>query len=80
MVGPLRGGGGWVKPPEPLRQKNVFFYDFKKCPEPFETQLTTKNVPFIFSAGQNRSTEKCYDHFFANYLEISIHKFKFNKK
>ena len=39
-----------------------------------------KNLLVMFCAGQNRSTEKCYEIFIAKYLKILITKFKFEKK
>ena len=36
VVGPPRGGRG--KTPLTTKQKNTLFYDFKKLPEPHETQ------------------------------------------
>ena len=33
---PLRGGGGGLKPPEPLRKNSTFFYKLKKLPKPHQ--------------------------------------------
>ena len=58
-MGPLRGGGDGVKPPEPQRKrKKMLFYDLKKRPEPQEKQ----EIFFVcyVHASQFRPTEKFY--------------------
>ena len=40
----------------------------------------TKNLLVMFCAGQNRSTEKCYEKDFAIYFKVLILQIKFYKK